>query len=166
MSPAQASGGAGSSSGFASSGVGSLGDTDAVVVFDLGVQRYALAATATREVVPVEKLLPVPKTFDAVLGLFPLRGAALALIDTSRLLGLENAGGTKQALVLVKGETALCGLTVDNVVGVVRIDASTFTPGDQSREPGVLGFLSTPQAGTFTLLDTKLVLQRIDALRF
>jgi chemotaxis signal transduction protein len=143
-----------------------VGDTDSVVVFDLGVQRYALAVGATREVVTVDKLLPVPQTSDAVLGLFPLRGASLALIDTARLLGLQNAGGRKRALVLVKGDTALCGLTVVDVVGVVRVDASTFTPGDQAREPGVLGFLSTPQSGTFTLLDTRLVLQRIDDLRF
>lgn len=153
-------------SGLASSGSGSLGDSDAIVVFDLGTQRYALAVTATREVVPVEKLLPVPQSVNAVLGLFPLRGAALALIDTSRLLGLGTPSGRKQALVVVKGDTAVCGLTVDNVVGVVRIDSSTFSTGDQAREPSVLGFLSTPQAGAFTLLDAKVVLQQIDALRF
>ena len=158
MAPANAPSGAGTASG--------LGDTDSVVVFDLGVQRYALAVTATREVVPIEKVLSVPKTSHAVLGLFPLRGAALALVDMSRLLGLEAPGGHKQALVLVKGESALCGVTVDNVIGVVRVDSSTFTPSDQGRDPGVLGFMSTPQTGTFTMLDTRMVLQRIDDLRF
>jgi chemotaxis signal transduction protein len=145
----------------------SVAELGAVTVFVLGDQSYGLAVGATREVVAVDKLIDVPRSPASVLGLFPLRGGALALIDTPVMLGLGVETARKRALVIVRGDVPLCGITVDAVLGVVRVDSVEFTPAEPSREPaGVLGFLTMSDGRTVTLLDTTSVLGRIEALAF
>lgn len=155
------SGGSGGSSGSASSVV----EAGAVTVFQLGDQTYGLAVSATREIVPVENLIDVPRAPAPVLGMFPLRGGAIALIDTPAILGLAIETAPRKALVIMRGDAPLCGITVDAVLGVVRTDALELTPVEPGREPAaVLGFLTTPDGRTVTLLDTTTVLGRIEAL--
>lgn len=140
-------------------------EAGAVTVFQLGDQTYGLAVSATREIVSVDKLIDVPRAPAPVLGLFPLRGGAVALIDTPAILGLDVETARKKALVIVRGEAPLCGITVDAVLGVVRVDTLEITPVEPGREPGaVLGFLTMPDGRIITLLDTTAVLGRIEAL--
>lgn len=151
----------------------SVVEAGAVTVFLLGDQPYGLAVSATREIVAVDKLIDVPRSPGPVLGLFPLRGGAIALIDTSAVLGLGLEAvrgkaletGRGKALVIVRGDAPLCGITIDAVLGVVRADTLELTPAEPGREPGaVLGFLTMPDGRIVTLLDTTAVLARIEAL--
>jgi chemotaxis signal transduction protein len=144
-------------------------EAGAVTVFLLGEQPYGLAVSATREIVAVDKLIDVPRSPGPVLGLFPLRGGAIALIDTPAVLGLGRGLGREpvrgKALVIVRGDAPLCGITVDAVLGVVRADTLELTPAEPGREPGaVRGFLTLPDGRVVTLLDTTAVLARIEAL--
>lgn len=159
------------SRGSGSRGSGSHGSAEsavesgAVTVFMLGDQPYGLAVGATREIVAVDKLIDVPRAPSPVLGLFPLRGGAVALIDTAAILGLDVETSTKRALVIVRGDTPLCGITVDAVLGVLRVEALELTPAEPGREAGpMLGFLTMPDGRIITLLDTDAVLRRIEAL--
>lgn len=143
----------------------SVVEAGAVTVFLLGDQSYGLAVSATREVVAVDKLIDVPRSPAPVLGLFPLRGGALALIDTPAMLGLSLETAHRKALVITRGDTPLCGITVDAVIGVVRVDSFEVTPAEPSREAAdVIGFLTMSDGRMVTLLDTTAVLGRISAL--
>jgi two-component system, chemotaxis family, chemotaxis protein CheV len=140
-------------------------EAGAVTVFLLGDQPYGLAVSATREIVAVDKLIDVPRSPAPVLGLFPLRGGAIALIDTPAILGLELETGRRRALVIVRGDTPLCGITIDAVLGVVRADQLELTPAEAGRDAAaMLGFLTMPDGRIITLLDTDAVLRRIEAL--
>lgn len=140
-------------------------EAGAVTVFLLGDQPYGLAVSATREIVVVDKLIDVPRAPAAVLGLFPLRGGAIALVDTPTILGLPVETDRRRALVIVRGDAPLCGITVDAVLGVVRADALELTPAEPGREAAaMLGFLTMPDGRIITLLDTDAVLGRIEAL--
>jgi len=140
-------------------------EAGAVTVFLLGDQPYALAVSATREIVAVDKLIDVPRAPGPVLGLFPLRGGALALVDTSAILGLSIETSPKRALVIVRNDAPLCAITVDAVLGVVRVESLELTPAEQGREAAaMLGFLTLPDGKIITLLDTDAVLARIEAL--
>jgi two-component system chemotaxis response regulator CheV len=140
-------------------------EAGAVTVFLLGDQPYGLAVSATREVVAVDNLIDVPRSPAPVLGLFPLRGGALALIDTPAMLGIGVEAGHKKALVIMRGDSPLCGITVDAVLGVVRVDAFELVPAEPTREAAdVIGFLTMADGRMVTLLDTTAVLGRIAAL--
>jgi chemotaxis signal transduction protein len=149
----------------ASGGSASAAEAGAVTVFVLGGQSYGLAVSATREIVAVDNLIDVPRAPAPVLGLFPLRGGAIALIDTPAILGLDVETARGRALVIVRGDAPLCGITVDAVLGVVRLEALELTPAEPGREPSaVVGFLTTSDGRIVTLLDTDAVLRRIEAL--
>ncbi|HWO19301.1 MAG TPA: chemotaxis protein CheW [Kofleriaceae bacterium] len=163
--PGSGSRGSGSRGSGSRGSAESLVESGAVTVFLLGDQPYGMAVSATREIVAVENLIDVPRAPSPVLGLFPLRGGAIALVDTAAILGLDVETSTKRALVVVRGDTPLCGITVDTVLGVVRLESLELTPAEPGRETGpMLGFLTMPDGRIITLLDTDAVLRRIEAL--
>src|SRR4029434_6886838 len=63
---------------------------DSVVCFDIAEHTYALDVSVVREVVRIDKLLPVPRTPAPVAGVFALRGATVALVDNRILVGSDT----------------------------------------------------------------------------
>ena len=140
---------------------------DSLVCFTLSGNSYALDVAVVREVVGVDKLLPVPNTPAPIVGAFALRGATLALVDTRVLFGLDAGSARTTALVIARGHRTLCGLTIDRVVGVARFDAAAFTPAMRGREPAqIAGFMSDERGGLMTVLDTHTIVQSLERLRF
>jgi purine-binding chemotaxis protein CheW len=140
---------------------------DSVVCFAIAGKPYAIDVSVVREVVSIDRLLPVPQTPAPIVGAFALRGATLALVDTRILFGLDAAIAATTALIVVRGHRTVCGLTVDRVVGVERFVETRFTPAVRGREPPqIAGFMSDERGGLLTVLDTSTILQSLDNLRF
>jgi chemotaxis signal transduction protein len=144
---------------------------DSVVCFKLAKHTYALDVSVVREVVRVDKLLPVPRTPAPIAGVFALRGATIALVDARILFGRESsdpaADGHDNALIVARGHRTICGLTVDAVLGVVRFIEHNFTPAIPGREPEqVAGFLPDERGGLLTVLDASVIISSLERLRF
>jgi purine-binding chemotaxis protein CheW len=140
---------------------------DSVVCFALAGKPYALDVAVIREVVSIDKLLPVPRTPPAIVGAFALRGATVALVDTRILFGLDATAPATTALVVVRGHRTICGLTIDHVIGVARFVEANFTPAVRGREPPqVAGFMPDERGGLLTVLDTSTILNTLESLRF
>jgi purine-binding chemotaxis protein CheW len=139
---------------------------ESLVCFSVGDQTYALDVAVVREVVTLDKLLPVPRTAAAILGAFALRGATIAVVDSAALFGLPTAPAAAVVLVLARAHRTLCALTIDRVVGVVRFAIAQFTPSVRGREPPqVAGFLAVDHGELVTVLDTPTVLRSTERLR-
>lgn len=115
---------------------------DSVVCFAIGGVAHALDVAVVREVVSVDKLVAVPRTPPAIMGVFALRGAVVALVDTRILLALAGppsappAGAAAlPALVIARGHRPLCGLTIDRVIGVMKLADAELAPALPGREP-------------------------------
>lgn len=146
---------------------GATAALDSVVCFALAGKPYALDVAAIREVVSIDRLLPVPRTPPAIVGAFALRGATVALVDTRVLFGLPAAAPATTALVIVRGYRTLCGLTIDHVIGVARFVEANFTPAVRGREPPqVAGFMPDERGGLLTVLDAPTILHSLESLRF
>lgn len=140
---------------------------ESVVCFSLAGHAYALDVAVVREVVHVDKLVPVPRAPAPVGGVFALRGATVALVDARILFGLESAGASGAALIVARGHRTICGLTVDGVLGVVRFLESNFTAATPGREPPqVAGFMPDERGGMLTVLDASVILTSLERLRF
>jgi purine-binding chemotaxis protein CheW len=140
---------------------------DSVVCFSLAGKPYALDVAVVREVVSIDKLLPVPRTPAAIAGAFALRGATLALVDTRILFGLDTTAGPTTALVVIRGHRTICGLTIDHVMGVARFVEARFTPAVGGREPPLIaGFMEDERGALLTVLDTPTLLHALENLRF
>lgn len=171
-SAAGGSSSAGSSGSGAKKGGGGDGSTTkkmdkpkAVVVFELDGNPYALDAALTREVVPIEKLVPVPLAAAPISGLFVLRGASVALVDTFVLFGMGRSRKQSIALVLESGHVALCALTVDRVAGVQPYDESGFTPANKAHDAAQIAGVLATDYGLVTLLDTSVLTRSLERLR-
>jgi purine-binding chemotaxis protein CheW len=147
--------------------VGSAVGLDSVVCFVIDGKSYALDVAVVRQVVSVDKVLPVPRTAPAIIGVFALHGATVALVDTRTVFGLPAATTTTDALVVARGHRTICALTIDRVLGVARFTEASFTPAVRGREPPqIAGFMSDDRGALVTVLDTSTMLHALEALRF
>lgn len=105
------------------------GAGDVYTSFSLGPERYALSAAATREVIEMPDVTPVPKAPAAVGGLFHRRGAVCVALNTKNLLGLTEDGNYGNA-VLLSGDPAGVALLVDDVHAAATIPPALINPGD------------------------------------
>jgi chemotaxis signal transduction protein len=146
---------------------GATGALDSVVWFALDGKSYGLDVAVVREVVSIDRLLPVPRTPAAIIGAFALRGATVALVDTRILFGLDATTSATTALVVARGHRTICGLTIDRVIGVAPFTDATFTPAVRGREPPqIAGFMSDERGGLMTVLDAPTLVHSLECLRF
>jgi chemotaxis signal transduction protein len=140
---------------------------ESLVCFALANRAYALDVHIVREVVNVGAVFPVPNAAAAIAGVFSLRGATMALVDTSRLLALPATDGRALGLVIARQHQTVCAITIDRVIGVTRFVPANFIAGEPDREPPeVAGFLPDERAGLVTVLRSSALLDAIDRLRF
>ena len=138
-----------------------------LVCFVINNRPYAIDVSLVREVVNVGTVFPVPNAATSIAGVFSLRGATVALVDTSQLLGVAGADHRDVALVIVRNHQTMCALTIDRVVGVTRFEPSHFIPADPEREPAqVVGFMPDERGGLLTVLDSAVILDALNRLRF
>ncbi len=142
-------------------------EIESLVCFVINNRTYGIDVALVREVVPVGTVFPVPNAPRSVAGVFSLRGATVALVDTSLLIDVEGADQRTTALIIVRNHQTVCGLTIDRVVGVVRFTAANFIPADLEREPAqVIGFMPDERGGLLTVLDSAIILDALNRLRF
>jgi chemotaxis signal transduction protein len=164
-----------STRGGRSASAGSVGSalTDAThagwCVFDLDAGRFALDVRMVGEVVAIDRAVTVPRAPRGVVGLFNLRGAAVALVDLSTVLEMPVAARARTAaplaLVLRSATTLVAAIRVDAVIAVIGA-GTAFTAADRGVDhAAVAGFVTTPSTGTVSVLDAAVVHQRLATLR-
>lgn len=130
------------------------------LLFQLGEQRYAIAAGEVQEILPLVAIRPVAHAPEGVVGVADYRGTRLPVVDLARLVlsrPAESRLSTRMVVVSVgdaKGEPQLLGLIAERVTEVVRCAATDFQPcGITSGQ--------APYLGSMARLNDVLV-QRID----
>jgi chemotaxis-related protein WspB len=105
-----------------------------VLLFHIGRERYALPLVAVARVLPVAQLKPLPGAPSWVPGLLDLHGAAVPVVDLSRLAGhVPEAVRYDTRILLVDyplgdGRTRALGLKAERVTGVSVVPDAQFGP--------------------------------------
>jgi|GEM_PF-4023579 len=89
-----------------------------VCLFTLGGKRFALDTALVGEVVTVSRMLRVPLSPAAVLGLFSLRGTPVAVVDLLAVFAMGGgrpSGDETQVLVLRTSEGVVAGVRIDRL---------------------------------------------------
>jgi purine-binding chemotaxis protein CheW len=103
------------------------------VVFRLEKERYALPLAAVREVVvPPQGYSRVPRSPNAVRGVMNLRGRVVTVVELKPLVGLGEASGSGQKIILLDRGRRDLGLLVTDVDGIELIEKVVPSPGPQS----------------------------------
>ncbi len=129
--------------------------------FHIGPQLYAAPLAQVSEVIRAGDLTPVPGAAPDLLGVRPLRGRIVPVLDGRRRLGLALLPVPEPAqvrlVVLVHG-THLVGLRVDAVGELLSSDGLAVAPpppGRLSRQDDPVSGVVPWQGGFVALLDVR-----------
>lgn len=104
------------------------------VLFQLGRDRYALAANQVVEVAPLVHLKKIPQAPAGVAGVFDYRGTPVPVVDLNALLfGVPAPLRLSTRIVLVRypvegGQTFVLGLIAPRVTETMALEPSDFSP--------------------------------------
>ena len=100
-----------------------------IVAFSLGTETYGVDIASVREIIPIQKIVPVPRAPEFVEGIINLRGRVIPVLDLRRHFGFERRkGDPNQRIVLIEAGAESIGVIVDAVSSVLRIAEDSVEP--------------------------------------
>ncbi len=109
--------------------------------FSVAGDPYAVPVERVREIVRARTLTPVPRVPAVILGVLSLRGEVVEVVDLRQRLGHPQgeASRTQRIIVFHGDEGQVCGLLVDSVTEVLRVEESELRPPAESDSQLVTG---------------------------
>lgn len=100
-----------------------------LVVFEVGSGEFAVDIMATKEVVGLREIAPVPETPDYVEGVMNLRGNLVPVLDLRKRMRARKRDDQQHARIIVaKLDSRFVGLIVDRASDVIRVDDERIEP--------------------------------------
>jgi purine-binding chemotaxis protein CheW len=138
--------------------------TERFLSFQLQGESYVASIMDVHEILKVRRLTDVPRAPPAILGVLSKRGVVLPVVDLAVLLGLrapDRRISTRQRVLVVGSGDRICGLRVDSVAEVVKLQHEQLEPVPPSlgaRNAGLLVGLGRVGATMYIVLDLQAVL--------
>lgn len=117
----------------------------AYFTFLLGDVSYAVEVTTVKEVLPYEKITPVPRTAEYMKGVINIRGTVVTVIDFRVLFGIDIKPVTKDTSIIVAeiqlsdGSCLSFGFIADSVNGVGPLEREPSVTGSNTKFVKMLG---------------------------
>lgn len=100
-----------------------------IVAFSLGSETYGVDIASVKEIIPIQRIVSVPRSPDFVEGIINLRGRVIPVLDLRKHFGFERKkGDPNQRIVLVEVGAESIGVIVDAVSSVLRIPNDSVEP--------------------------------------
>jgi len=100
-----------------------------IVAFTLGTEIYGVDIATVREIIPIQKIVNVPRAPEFVEGIINLRGRVIPVLDLRKHFGFERkTGDPNQRIVLVETGAESIGVIVDSVSSVLRVRDDAVEP--------------------------------------
>jgi purine-binding chemotaxis protein CheW len=100
--------------------------TRQLVVFNIGIEQYALPIEQVHEIIHYEKPRSVASGVGWVSGVISLRGRIVPVYDLAARLGLESELTDQTKIVIIEAGTETAGVIVDDVDEVLTVDDTQF----------------------------------------
>lgn len=102
-------------------------NTSQLVVFNLGVEEYAIDISYAKEIIRVPKFTKIPNAPYFIEGIFNLRGTVITVIDLKKRFEIDQTErGIDSRLLILEIDGMLVGIIVDDISEVVWIDDLTI----------------------------------------
>jgi purine-binding chemotaxis protein CheW len=138
-----------------------------ICLFSIGEDLYAIPVEMLTEIIIPQKIFPVPTTPPHVLGVINLRGNIVPIVDIRPALALPRQE-TPGQIAIIKNDSLILGIVVDNVSEVVAVPESSVIaiPPDAETEAGknrnrFLKGAIQREAGVAALLDIMQIFEEI-----
>lgn len=105
-------------------------DLRQMVIFSLGVEKYAIDVKVMKRIVWAGNITPVPGIPAYILGILNLGGDIVSAVDLRQLLGLKmsSQSASKSSLMVTSSKGIEVGLVVDSVDDVIDLPARSIDP--------------------------------------
>lgn len=98
-----------------------------LVVFNLGLEEYAINISYAQEIIRIPKFTRLPNTPSFIEGVFNLRGKAIPVIDLKKKFGVDQCERSIESrLLIIELDNMMVGIIVDDVSEVIRIDEQSI----------------------------------------
>jgi purine-binding chemotaxis protein CheW len=116
-----------------------------LVVVDVGGQRWALPLEAVERALELVAVSVLPETPVGIVGAINVHGEPVPVLDLDARIGRPpRERGTRGSLLLVRTARRRVALPVDEVLGVVTVDAGAVAPPPESLPAPVAGIAALP----------------------
>ncbi len=105
-----------------------------LLTFHLSTEEFAFRVFDIEEILRFQRIMPVPRVPDYILGITSLRGKVIPVIDLKKRLSIKGKGETvladlqadnsRKKILTLKGPKGPVGAVIDKVKGVIRISPS------------------------------------------
>jgi purine-binding chemotaxis protein CheW len=114
-----------------------------ILTFTLMQQEFAFRVSQLEEILRYQWTTKIPQIPPYVIGVTSLRGKVIPIIDLKLKLSLTEHSPeyNKGKMLIVKGPKGPIGVTVDSVIGVVRIEESQILPPPSHLSEAELKFI-------------------------
>jgi purine-binding chemotaxis protein CheW len=134
----------------------SAGDDVELVAVEIGEQSWALPLAAVERVVGMVAVSPLPESPAGVRGAINVGGEIVPVLDLDLRIGRPATDrGPSARLVLARTRMRRVALPVDDVLGVIAVDAALIGPPVERT--------AAPMAGVAALPDGVLAIYDLDA---
>lgn len=98
------------------------------VTFKIGEQLFGLRVEAVRDVLPSQRMTPVPMAAREIAGVINLRGRIVTVLDLPKRLGQAGVTREKPMNIVVENQGESYSFLVDEIGDVCSLDQDTFEP--------------------------------------
>jgi purine-binding chemotaxis protein CheW len=131
----------------------SAGDDVELVAVEVGGQSWALPLAAVERVVGMVAVSPLPESPAGVRGAINVGGEIVPVLDLDLRLGRPTSDrGPGARLVLARTSTRRVALPVDDVLGVIAVDAALIGPPVEHTSAPMAGVAGLPE-GVLAIYD-------------
>lgn len=108
-------------------------ESEALLTFRVGSALLGVPAELVQEVTDRGEASPIPLSPKHIVGLMPLRGEAIPLVDMNRFLGIESQAAEVDLerpprVLVVQAEGMVVGLCCERVMGIEHVPLLTLAP--------------------------------------
>lgn len=98
-----------------------------LVVFNLGLEEYAINISYAQEIIRIPKFTRLPNTPSFVEGIFNLRGKIISVFDLKKKFGMaQSERSIDSRLLILELDNMMVGIIVDDVSEVIRVDEQSI----------------------------------------
>ena len=98
-----------------------------LVIFNLGVEEYAINISYAEEIIRIPKFTKIPNVPSFIEGVINLRGTVIPVFDIKKRFGIEQTErSTDSRLLILELGGMKAGIIVDDVSEVIRIDEQSI----------------------------------------
>lgn len=117
-----------------------------LVVFQVGVQDFALEISQVERILRYEAPVGLPNSPDFLEGVMPHAESRMPVVDLRRRMGLEATVDDDTRTMIVEAREQRIGVVVDRVLGVIRVEVAAIA----APPPMVHGLAASYVAGMVT----------------